>query len=488
MKTKIIFLTAVLLGCFIGAAAQDVTVLHMKDGTTKRYHNGVKWKTTMEFYEHMPATAVTSPTYSSTTHENGYQYDWGVTQVLKIDGDYLVGLFWQDEIPENFQAQHGVCFGTEPGLTVDNCQQKVYYSTGARVSIRGVDDMNRSHYMWIGPKKSEKLRMSFDNGGWLESRDTLNCIQTPLEKGQTYYYRTFVEGKVMEGGLEKTVVFYNEEHSFRVPRVMGDFEYFAYPCATKEALAAFGAAHFPEGSAAPTWQQLEPLWNKWRASDEGKDFDLSAYIATEKFDDGTGYRLNRIPDEFYTWAANREIVIDPFDVAEIDKTINILGDSISMASEKRFTNLDPKWGVPGGKYIQFEPNISSQNYGITYRSEELVAGVRYKLQLNFAPKTDDYGDLSHFRPTKVKIKAKAPSENSFRNVSLPDGARSIEVSATEITTCVIEGFVMGTMGLDLRYEGAVINNEMLEDQDDPEKKLYNRILRIAEIRLIPMKD
>ena len=207
MKTKTIFLTAALLGCFIGSAAQDVTVLHMKDGTTKRYMNGVKWKTSMEFYEHTPAATVTSPSYGSTTHENGYQYDWGVTQVLKLDGDYLVGLFWQDEVPENFQAQHGVCFGTEPGLTVDNCQEKMYYSKGANVTFSSVSDMNRSHYMWIGPRKSGNLRMSIDNYRWLESRDTLNYINIPLEIGQTYYYRTFSEGMINEAGQEKTVVF-----------------------------------------------------------------------------------------------------------------------------------------------------------------------------------------------------------------------------------------------------------------------------------------
>ena len=38
------------------------------------------------------------------------------------------------------------------------------------------------------------------------------------------------------------------------------------------------------------------------------------------FDDGTGYRLNRIPHEFYTWLTHREIVIDPYEhILDISK-------------------------------------------------------------------------------------------------------------------------------------------------------------------------
>lgn len=484
MKTKIILLTAALLGCFIGAAAQDVTILHMKDGTTKRYTNGVKWDTSIDFYEHTPAATMTSPFFSTTIHENGYQYDWGVTHVQKLDGDYLIGLFWQDEVPDNFYAQHGVCFGTKPGLTVDNCQEKKYCSTDAIVIFRNLYDMNRPHYMWIGPKQTGKLTMflgndRFGNDRWLESIDTLNHITISLEKGQTYYYRTFAEGIVLEGGQEKTVVFYDEERSFRVPRVMDDFGYYAYPRATEEALTAFANAYL-DSLATLTWQQLEPLWNKWRATDEGKNYDLSASITTEKFDDGTGYRLNRIPDEFYAWVANREIVIDPFDVAEISMTVDNKGYDVFAATADSVANVDPKWGVPGGKYVRFLPVIPTVNHAITYRSDEVVAGVRYKLQFNFAPETDENADSTYFLPTKVRIRAKATSMNTFQNLSFPNDAKYIEVSATEATSVIVEGFEAIGMGLDLKYEPRVTTSELLQGT-------HNRIMRIAEIRLIPMK-
>lgn len=494
MKTRNIFLTAALLGCFIGAAAQDVTILHLKDGTTKRYTNGAKWATSMDFYEYTPTKSAL--VNHSTTHENGYVCDWGVNQVLKMDGEYLIGLFWQDEVPYNFHSVSGVCFGTEPGLTVDNCQQKVY-SSDAMVKLINSGNTNsgslwsllneHAHYMWIGPRKSNKAQMACEDKIYygmqyeLVTVDTLlNYITTPLEKGKTYYYRIFSEGKVLEGGQEKTVVFYDDERSFRVPRVMDDFGYFASPRASDEALAAFGTAHFPEGSAAPTWQQLEPLWSKWRATDEGKNYDLSADITSEQFDDGTGYRLNRIPDGFYTWIANREVVIDPFDVAEIDQINGADGNPMFTALADSVTNVDPKWGVPGGKYVRFVPTVSTLNSKVIYRSDEVMAGIRYKLLLNFAPETDENADSTYFLPTKIRVYSIVGSSGT--RIVLPNEVKnSVEIPATQTTTIEVENFSTKVMGLGLRFQTSASSSEVITNG------LYNRIMRIAEIRLIPMK-
>ena len=320
MKTRTKLLIIAIMGCFASAAAQDVTILHMKDGTTKRYTNGAKGATSIQFFDYAPAKTY-APDYTS-KHENDYVAEWNVNQVCQIDGEYVVGLFWEDNLPSNFKANHGVLFGTTPGLTLDNCQEKMY-TTDARVQYRSsYGDLSyvineHAHYMWIGSKIKRSMCMNIDGRNFISSDTIANFIRTPLEIDHTYYYRTFSEGKALVGGEEQTVVFYGDERSFRVPRIMADFAYYPYPRATDEALAAFAAAHLPDTIAVPTWKQWEPLWNLWRATDEGKNYDLSADITTENFDDGTGYRLNRIPDEFYTWIANREIVIDPFDVAEI---------------------------------------------------------------------------------------------------------------------------------------------------------------------------
>ena len=484
MKTRTILLIVAIMGCFTDVVAQDVTILHMKDGTTKRYLNGAKGATSIQFFDYAPAKTY-APDYTS-KHENDYVADWNVNQVCRIDGEYVVGLFWEDNVPSNFKANHGVLFGTTPGLTLDNCQEKQYAeskyvrfknSSGSLFIVAN----EHTHYMWIGNKIKSPMLMSIDEQRF-ESYDTIaNFIRTPLEIDHTYYYRTFSEGKALVGGEEQTVVFYGEERSFRVPRIMADFAYYPYPRATDEALAAFAAAHLPDSIAVPTWKQWEPLWNLWRATDEGKNYDLSADITTEEFDDGTGYRLNRIPDEFYTWIANREIVIDPFNVLEIPRVYDsTVKDSVYTMTLSYIENVDEKWGIPGGKYIRFEPLITTMNQSITYRSKEVVPGVRYKLQMNLAPETGEESEV-YMLPTKLRVYSISGDKSDEIDLPGKEAKGGVTIPTTESTTIEMDNFSTTAVGLDLRYQTAVSNAEIRRGQ-------FNRILRIAEMRLTPMTD
>ena len=483
MKTRTILLIIAFMGCFTDVVAQDVTILHMKDGTTKRYTNGAKGSTSIQFFDYAPAKTY-APDYTS-KHENDYVAEWNVNQVCRIDGEYVVGLFWEDNVPSNFKANHGVLFGTTPGLTLDNCQEKQYAeskyvrfknSSGSLFIVAN----EHTHYMWIGNKIKSPMLMSIDEQRF-ESYDTIaNFIRTPLEIDHTYYYRTFSEGKALVGGEEQTVVFYGEERSFRVPRIMADFAYYPYPCATDEALATFAAAHLPDSIAVPT-KQWEPLWNLWRATDEGKNYDLSADITTEEFDDGTGYRLNRIPDEFYTWIANREIVIDPFNVLEIPRVYDsTVKDSVYTMTLSYIENVDEKWGIPGGKYIRFEPLITTMNQSITYRSKEVVPGVRYKLQMNLAPETGEESEV-YMLPTKLRVYSISGDKSDEIDLPGKEAKGGVTIPTTESTTIEMDNFSTTAVGLDLRYQTAVSNAEIRRGQ-------FNRILRIAEMRLTPMPD
>ena len=483
MKTRTILLIIAIMGCFTDVVAQDVTILHMKDGTTKRYTNGAKGATSIQFFDYAPAKTY-APDYTS-KHENDYVAEWNVNQVCQIDGGYVVGLFWEDNVPSNFNAISGVLFGTAPGLTLDNCQEKKY-ATDAYVQYHysgylSVVTDEHTHYMWIGSKIKKSMCMNIDGKNFISYDTIANFIRTPLEIDHTYYYRTFSEGKALVGGEEQTVVFYGEERSFRVPRIMADFAYYPYPCATDKALAAFAAAHLPDTIAVPTWKQWEPLWNLWRATDEGQNYDLSADITTEKFDDGTGYRLNRIPDEFYTWIANREIVIDPFDVAEITRGFDsTIKDSVNIANPNYIENVDEKWGVPGGKYVRFEPVIFTVNYSVNYRNDEVVPGVRYKLQLNFPPETDEE-NMAEKYPTKICVYSINGSKSDKITLPGEDKKGAVTIPVTETTTIEMDNFSTTAVGLDLRYQTAVSNAEIRRGQ-------FNRILRIAEMRLTPVPD
>ena len=496
MKKRNILLAVALMGCMAAATAQDVTILHMKDGTIRRYTNGVKESTSINFYEYTPVDTYLSD-YTS-THDNGYTATWNVNQVWKDSiGQYIVGLFWEDGVPTNFGARHGVCFGKKSGLNVDNCEQKVYaedvqvYDGLYGHSLYYLSGENSScHYMVIGPRIDRRLPMTAtSSNGYSRIQfaiaDSLkNLITTTLEPGETYYYRIFAEGQVEEQGKTKTVVFYSPEQSFRVPRVMADFNYYSYARGTEEAVAAFGT-HFPDTIISdkdtltvqkPTWGQMETLWNMWRASDEGKQIDISADITNAKFDDGTGYRLNRIPDEFYTWIAQREIVIDAFDgLVEVSKTRDSSGDSVVVASVDRIDNVDAKWDVPGGKYIRFKPEFTTLNHSATYGSDEVVPGVRYKLQVSFAPETEianTDSTAAYFLPTLINVNIGGIKTAVIQKTEIP---------ATEAMTIEVDNCRTIAMPLRLQYETRVTTSQL-------RNRKYNRILRIAEARLIPIRD
>ena len=470
MKTKNLFLALTLMGS-IAATAQDVTILHMKDGTTRRYTNGLKETTNISLYEFVPIT--TFEPAIQTGHENSYSVTWDVNRVWHIGNKWVIGLCWRDDFAVNFQARHGVCFGTKPGLTIDDCGQKEY----ANDVIIGNDNLSY-HYIAVGPTMvsgTDYFKIYDDVSNryiyiMIKMDEEQNHITTPLEAGHTYYYRTFAEAQVEEHGQTKTVVFYNEEHSFRVPYVMADFDYYPYERATEDAMAEF-ATYFPDDVTAPTWEDIWSLWQKWRNTDEGGAISLD--ITTSEFDDGTGYRLNHVPQEFYTWMTNREVVIDAVDgLYRIDMVANASYDSVYVAIADTIYNVDASWGVPGGKYIRFTPTMQL-NPGITYRSNELIPGVRYRLQLNFAPETEienTDSTTTYFLPTKVRVTV--------------DGQRllnNVDISATEVSTFTFDDISTTSMGLDLKMETRVSSSQIRNGQ-------YNRIMRIAEARLVPIKD
>ena len=478
MKKKNSILLAVALICSIAATAQDAIVLHMKDGTIRRFPNGQRETTHIRFYDYVPTDIegrYMGDVFDYTEHANGYITEWNVNSVWHIENQYAVGLFWKDDFPQVFNVSHGLCLGTKPDLSIDNCEQKAY-STDVQIKedYRSTYTYSFSreypscHYMIIGQKMAKDMMMDARKNFWLA--DTVNNrINVYLEPGQTYYYRTFAEGLV----AGKTEVFYGKERSFRVPRVMADFGYYPYVRGTDEAVAAFNA-HFPDGNVI-TWDDMEKFWNLWRASDEGKQIDLTADITTETFDDGTGYRLNRIPDEFYEWITQREVVIDAFDgLVAVSKVIDSYHQDVETVTRDSVDNVDVNWNVPGGKYIRFRPVINTINHDVTYSSNEVAPGIRYKLVLNFAPETEydvtDTEMANQLLPTIVNVYA-----NGNRIVDRK------EIPTTEPTAIVIDDFSPVGMTLDLKYETRVSAAQVRSGK-------YNRTMRIAEARLIPQKE
>ncbi len=463
---KTMILALVMIGCVLTAMAQNVAVLHMKDGTTRRFTNGVKEKTMMEFFEYVPHDNLPSAT-NTTEHANGYTCQWDVTQATHEGGKYSVTIIWEDLLPEGFQPRYGLCFGTQPGITVDHCDKVQYCYQNVDYLVEHPD----FHFIFIG-QRNPNLQWTDSNGQ--EQRLYIpdvefwfDYIDTELQPGQTYYYRTFAEGQADDNGELKTTNMYGPEKSFRVPRVMADFGYGSTPIPSDEAVAAF-ASHFPEGVTAPTWQELETLWYLWRASGEGMKVDLTAETTTEQFDDGTGYQLNRIPDEFYTWMTQREVVIDAFDGLEGIKYYYNGGDTIFYATAERITGVD---SIPGGKYMRFTP-VENYNPFVTYHSSEVVPGVKYKFVVNFAPETLPTATANDSLPTHLRITNVSNKKTIVGNPIVP---------ATQMSTYENNDFSTNVMGVRLEIETRVTNSEV-------KNNLYNRIMRIAEMRLTPIKE
>ncbi len=126
--------------------------------------------------------------------------------------------------------------------------------------------------------------------------------------------------------------------------------------------------------------------------------------------------------------------------------------------------------------MRFTPNISNTNTVVTYRSHEVVPGVCYKLVMNFAPETLPTATATDSLPTKVRLTARPV--NGTAGTMLAD--RQV-VPANQMSVHENDEFCTTHMGLDLEVSTRCTNTEIRTE-------VYNRIMRIAEMRLTPMKE
>ena len=496
MKRVLLCATALMV-TIASAIAQEVINIHMKDGSVKSFNNGIKKCTATDFWSYEPDTTRFNVV---TSHENGCSTSWDVNGIDHSDNQYTVLVYWTDMLPSAFEAEHGVCFGTKQGLSVENCDAYMFYTPNnyTRRSSNSNDTLkNFEHYMLIGAGIPSLGRMDLSAHDvpfeeqqwwydsytppyelWFKRADSLcNIIKQPLEYGHTYYYRTFAKATYAEGS--DPVYFYGTEHSFRVPNVMGDNGYYSYPQPDEEAIEDFKKL-FPEGTNVPAWGWFEPLWKMWLATDEGSGIDLSADIVTKEFEDGTGYQLKRIPTEFYTWLIHREIVIDPI---EGEFEIGKYQGSLEVCTSQAVTDVDAKWNIEGNSYVVFEPVFSTVESLVTYYSHEMVPGTKYQLQLFFAPETryeQTEENKSDFLPTNVRVvityyqNGKATAD--YANYT------NYEVSGVQATTITLDNNSFSSeMDINVQITSRVSSSQFRNG-------VYNRILRIAGMKFTPINE
>jgi len=159
------------------------------------------------------------------------------------------------------------------------------------------------------------------------------------------------------------------------------------------------------------------------------------------------------------------IEIDAWENAEISEAGDL--NKVPIASPSWVDDVEVSWGIPNNSYACFTPTMTTSNYSVSYHSDEVIAGEQYKLQIVFAPETRE--EMSQL-PCKVRIKNRSGEKDEIL-------VKDMIVSGTEVTTFEADDIVVPENHFEVAIETNVSNALIRKNE-------YNRILRIAAIRLI----
>lgn len=433
MKTMKHNIFILLLACFsfMQATAQDMTTIHMKNGSTMSFENGRHYGTQMDIW------VTSGKTWMSFQNE-------GHAQLEYILGNYcaLLSLDRKFTLPTS-NSTRSFCVGTTENLTLESCD-----------CVIPATEVNGKLCFQLGTvdtlKKASWARTALDY--------KMPAIDYSLRKGQTYYWREVVTVPYLQGGQDKEAVVYDmQEHSFRIPLLMTESGLLppeqcgkdvVYPDAA--AWSAFYQKYFPDVNTQRL-ASMGKLWAKWIV-DHQSEVTISQNLT---YDDGELHLVNTVPDAFYQWIISHEVVINSLeqiiDSAKCTRTV--------------ITDVDEKWQVPGNSYIQFVSTGSTANLSFTADASETVPGIPYMLEFVFAP--DDRG--GNTKPTKLRIDA------NFNDGSTETlGENSYEIPTTEVTRLALPDAVKDFVSLSIQMRITA-----------RETSKYQRVIRLAEIRLKP---
>lgn len=471
MNKRNILMAGTLLGGMLTAMAQSVAVFHLNNGASDNYGTDIVNGYKMYVWQYQPDT--TRNTYA---YGDAQVAPYDVLYPYKSGHQYCMMLGWYESIPASFDIKAGLLVGTKPGISLDNCE----WQTEGLSNFAYNNTTERIYYFAMVGKPYPAIGSRFHWGidFYIEKEDTLRAINTVLEHGKTYYYRTYTKGYYWRNGEQESTIFYGIEKAFRVPNLMEDSELmpealygtvYTYP--TPEAWAAFNQ-HF---STAPDELVMGRLWARWIETDGGKQWLAGADKQRLQFDDGSLTLVSSIPDSFYQWITSREIIINSIDqIAELSYDVSAQGDTLYHCQPVMVAQVDSKWQLPGNSYMRFDPLVNTTAPKITFNMQEsLIPDMTYKAIVTFAPETrTELSDNTNlFLPTKLRIYVLDAS-----NKQSQIGESQYEIPATEKTVVEI-GNISGMAGL--RLNSRVSNSEI--------NKTFNRIMRISEIRLVPVK-
>ena len=441
MKRYILFSLLALIGV-VQASAQDITTIHLKNGTKLTFGNGRYDATDMRF----------------TTQFNEYSYintSLISCQLQKAvaSNEYACYISFHSDLLPTGNTTVALLIGTSEGLTLET----------ADAVIEGLSDIYYSFQ--IGAEEAlEELQSPL-------AQEKLPIANYPLQKGQTYYFRAMARIPYLKDGQQREVIVYeNAAHRyFRVPLLMAECDLVPWMltggdayCPSTTAWTTFCEQHFP-GVPEENLQMMPRLWQEWVA-DHLSEVTVSQELT---FDDGVLRVVSAVPEAFYTWLTTREVVLNRLEqIYEIR-----LGHLDSLV-----TDADPKWQIPGNSYMRFVPEAATSNTDIAFRADELIPGLTYTLEAVFAPETileNNEENAAAFRNTKLRFLGVTADDTS---VSLADHAK-FEIPATETTRLTVDNAISGYVRLKVQVSLTVRENAN-----------YNRIVRLAELRLKPQKN
>ena len=183
-----------LLACFsfMQATAQDMTTIHMKDGTVLSFENGRHNVTNIRFWENPESEQLTNaPDIQINNNNNDYTVLLSVCRIVTLPTK---------------QSTLSVCIGTAANLTIQSCE----------CVIPGTEDNDGTLYFQIGEENA--LKKANWNSTIPSSASPLPVYNYPLQKGQTYYWRAIMRVPYQQGGQRKEAIVYDsQEYSFQIP-------------------------------------------------------------------------------------------------------------------------------------------------------------------------------------------------------------------------------------------------------------------------------
>lgn len=490
MKRYIYLIIYICICACAQVQAQDVIVVHRKDGTVQQFPHGI-YKADVHFWgseaEGEPVQGLRYGNFS--TVDLGQE--WQVTSYAKdSENQYAVFFAWNSMAPSGLEQC--LWLSTRPGVTAENCDTVFWtpqLNGGYRYNSQEVD-----HALFLYHKQA-----SWGDFQWLGSLGInwwpypqASIVSSAFRHGQTYYYRIAARIPALRSdGGHDTLTVVGPECSFRIPDLMSEsdelpasvaIDGLVYP--SLQAWEAYRTAHFTADAELPAAEAFGTMWVKWLQTPEGQALDTSAAVP-HVYDDGTIRFLPAVPEAFHEWAMSREIVIT--DLTEtIPVTITVNNQTQPRCEWSLVTTDREDWPLSQRTYIKATPityqGTTNTDAAIDFDTRGMMPGVNYRLTVTFAPE----GELPqteenswYFQPTRLRMGLYPDGkESELKYMDDSSGRQYFEQSGTEPTTFTFTAPSGMAPNRILRIVTAV-------RPPDLNIKTQINTLRVAEVRITP---